>query len=86
MKKTYTRLKAASIRWRGKRIVGCQSNNHSICYGELWQCSRCHKIVCYQEGSDDLPNVCDDCWKDIRVFGHQYSVGVVSTWKMKYFG
>lgn len=44
------------------RIPGCQSTNHEQCYGVLWQCSRCHKAVCCAEGSDDRPELCDDCW------------------------
>jgi hypothetical protein len=44
------------------RISGCQSTNHRECYGELWQCQRCGKTVCYAEGTDNDPAVCDDCW------------------------
>lgn len=44
------------------RIEGCQSANHTECYGELWQCERCGKVVCYAEGSDDDFELCDDCW------------------------
>lgn len=44
------------------RIVGCQSTNHTVCYGELWQCTVCGKTVCCNEGSDDHPELCDDCW------------------------
>lgn len=84
MKKVYPKLKTANVKWLGNRIIGCQSANHSTCYGELWECRRCHKIVCYQEGTDDLPEVCDDCWKDIRVLEHKYSIGMVSTWKTEY--
>lgn len=42
----------------------CQSTNHSPgdCYGDLWQCERCGKTVCYAEGTDDHPELCDDCW------------------------
>jgi hypothetical protein len=46
----------------GGRMVGCQSTNHMVCYGELWQCSACGKTVCCNEGSDDHPELCDDCW------------------------
>jgi hypothetical protein len=46
----------------GKRIPGCQSTNHSECYGELWQCAACGKTVCYAEGTDDHPELCDACW------------------------
>lgn len=46
----------------GGRLVGCQSTNHAVCYGELWQCAVCGKTVCCNEGSDDHPELCDDCW------------------------
>ena len=46
----------------GGRMVGCQSTNHSECYGELWQCAACGKTVCYAEGTTDHPELCDDCW------------------------
>lgn len=46
----------------GGRLVGCQSTNHTVCYGELWQCAVCGKTVCCNEGSDDHPDLCDDCW------------------------
>jgi hypothetical protein len=45
-----------------QRIVGCQSTNHTHCYGPLWQCTACGKTVCSAEGSDDDPQLCDDCW------------------------
>ena len=45
-----------------RRMVGCQSTNHTVCYGELWQCAVCDKRVCCNEGSDDHPDLCDDCW------------------------
>lgn len=45
-----------------RHIRGCQSLNHSECYGELWQCARCAKTVCYAEGTDNDPDLCDDCW------------------------
>lgn len=45
-----------------RRIPGCQSTNHSECYGELWQCASCGKTVCYAEGTDNLIELCDDCW------------------------
>lgn len=44
------------------RMEGCQSTNHSDCYGELWQCASCGKTVCYAEGSDNDRELCDDCW------------------------
>ena len=45
-----------------RRMAGCQSTNHDQCYGELWQCDSCGKTVCYAEGSDNHPELCDDCW------------------------
>ena len=54
------------IQWRGNRIVGCQSTNHTACRGELWECERCHKIVCWEEGTTDMPELCDDCWCDVN--------------------
>lgn len=48
------------------RNPGCQSTNHRACYGELWQCKRCGKTVCYAEGTDNDPDVCDDCWVAIH--------------------
>lgn len=44
------------------RLPGCQSTNHTKCYGELWQCAACGKTVCYAEGTDNQPDLCDDCW------------------------
>ena len=44
------------------RNLGCQSKNHTQCRGELWTCERCGKRVCWEEGSTDLPEICDDCW------------------------
>lgn len=44
------------------RIPGCQSTNHTECWGELWTCAACQKVTCYQEGSDHDPDLCDDCW------------------------
>ena len=44
------------------RMAGCQSTHPGPCYGELWQCSACGKTICYVEGSDDHPELCDDCW------------------------
>lgn len=46
----------------GGRMAGCQSTNHTDCYGELWQCEGCGKMVCYAEGTDNQPEVCDACW------------------------
>ena len=51
------------------RILGCQSKNHTLCKGELWICERCGIRICWEEGSVDLPEICDDCWYDVRVLG-----------------
>lgn len=73
------------IRWVGDRILGCQSTNHTVCKGKLWECERCHRKICWEEGSaDDLVDFCDDCWYDIKVLGHEFSIGVTSTWKVHY--
>ena len=53
------------------RIPGCQSTNHAVCYGELWPCQRCGKTVCYAEGTDNDPDICDDCW--VAVHYPQYA-------------
>lgn len=70
MKKMYSKLKPTKIKWEGNRIVGCQSTNHTSCKGELWECKRCHKVVCWEEGSVDLIDLCDNCWHEVRVLGH----------------
>jgi hypothetical protein len=44
------------------RIPGCQSTHVGPCYGELWQCATCDKTVCFAEGSDNHPELCDACW------------------------
>lgn len=53
-----------SILWEKGRIIGCQSLNHSVCKGELWECENCHKKVCWEEGSTSDPEICDDCWSE----------------------
>lgn len=73
-----------SAKWRGKRIIECESSNHTSCKGEIWECERCHKKVCWEEGSVDLIDLCDDCWYDIRILGHEFSIGSVSTWRLGY--
>jgi hypothetical protein len=55
------------------RILGCQSKNHSACSGQLWTCERCGKRVCFEEGSTDLPDLCDDCWFQVRENGMDWS-------------
>jgi hypothetical protein len=44
------------------RMPGCQSTHTGPCYGELWQCAGCGKTVCFAEGSDNHPELCDECW------------------------
>lgn len=50
-------------------FAGCQSTHAGPCYGELWSCAACEKIICCAEGSDHHPEVCDDCW--VKYFGNQ---------------
>lgn len=57
---------------RTGRILGCQSNNHTQCKGELWTCERCGKRICWEEGSEDLPEICDNCWVDMRELGQSW--------------
>lgn len=49
------------------KVPGCESTNHDPedCYGELWECSRCGKHVCFAEGTDNHPELCDDCWVEM---------------------
>ncbi|NOY99145.1 MAG: hypothetical protein GXP40_08080 [Chloroflexi bacterium] len=54
---------------RTGRILGCQSKNHTQCEGGLWTCERCGKRVCWEEGSMDLPEICDDCWVEVKEKG-----------------
>ncbi len=51
------------------RMEGCQSTNHTDCYGDLWQCDRCGKTVCYGEGGTHDFELCDDCWVDAYPLG-----------------
>lgn len=69
MKRMYPKLKPTKTKWEENRIVGCESKNHTSCKGELWECERCHKKVCWEEGSVDLNNLCDNCWHDVRILG-----------------
>lgn len=43
---------------------GCQSaaHDHADCWGDLWQCAGCGNSVCYEDGSDNDPELCDECW------------------------
>ena len=55
--------------------TGCESTNHRVpedCYGELWQCSRCGKSICHQEGSTDRPDLCDDCWRIVMLLNGEW--------------
>ena len=54
------------------RILGCQNKNHASCRGKLWICERCGKRICWEEGSIDLPEICDDCWVDVRKLGQPW--------------
>jgi len=72
-----------SIKWREKRILGCESKNHTSCKGELWDCELCHKKVCWEEGTTDLPELCDDCWYDVRVLGREYLTSL-DEWRKMY--
>jgi hypothetical protein len=47
---------------RQMRLVGCQSSHPGACYGEVWPCAGCGKTVCFAEGSDHHPELCDVCW------------------------
>lgn len=85
MTKRYPKLKPTKLKWKAIRIFGCQSTNHSVCKGELWECERCHKTICWAEGNaDDLVDLCDDCWYDVRVLRQKFSIGNVSTWRLEY--
>lgn len=57
---------------RTGRILGCQSKNHTQCKGEFWICERCGKRICWKEGSENLPGLCNDCWVDVREFSQYW--------------
>ena len=40
-------------------------------------------MVCWEEGSTDLVELCDDCWYEIRVLEHEY-LTPVQQWKKIY--
>ena len=71
-KKKYRTIKSQKANWVGNRLADCQSTNHTSCKGELWECERCGKKICWEEGSTDLFDLCDNCWYDVRVLGHKY--------------
>lgn len=78
-KQMYSKLKR-----KGLRIPGCESTNHTVCRGELWECDRCHRKMCWEEGSAKQVDLCDDCWYDVKVLKHKYSIGHVSEWRFNY--
>lgn len=45
-----------------QRYAECQSQHSGGCYGPLWQCKQCGKTTCCAEGSDNKPDLCNDCW------------------------
>lgn len=37
------------------------------CYGKLWQCQGCNRMVCAGYGAaDDLIDFCDSCWARVN--------------------
>lgn len=62
-----------------KRMAGCQSTNHTYCYGELWQCAACGKTVCYAEGTDNHPELCDDCWVQYQAEKDEWETQAITT-------
>ena len=46
----------------------CQSTSHkrAACYGVLWQCEKCKRMVCCADGTDtgdkEQDGLCDACW------------------------
>lgn len=35
------------------------------CYGALWQCAYCHRLICVGYGmSDGMVDACDTCWSE----------------------
>lgn len=47
---------------QGQTIQGCDNHTHGSCYGELWDCERCKRAICYAEGSSEKPELCDECF------------------------
>ena len=45
-----------------KTIEGCHSAGLHSCYGGLWTCTGCGNRFCDAEGSDNMPELCNDCW------------------------
>jgi hypothetical protein len=72
----FLRLFEDYSRWYYKktgRILGCESKNHAECSGQLWTCERCGKRVCWEEGSSDLAELCDNCWDEVWEQGIAWS-------------
>ena len=44
------------------KMEGCHSAGLHSCYGELWTCTGCGNRFCGAEGSDNMPELCNDCW------------------------
>lgn len=49
-----------------QRLPGCDGAHGGSCRGETWSCAGCSRTPCYAEGSDDLPELCDQCWDNRR--------------------
>ena len=45
-----------------KTVEGCHSAGLHSCYGGLWTCTGCGNRFCDAEGSDNMPELCNDCW------------------------
>lgn len=47
-----------------KHRAACQSSGHEECRaGPLWQCSKCRRRLCNEDGGDNgHPGLCDECW------------------------
>lgn len=43
-------------------IEGCHSAGLHNCYGDLWTCKGCGHTFCCAEGSDNMPELCNECW------------------------
>lgn len=45
-----------------KAVEGCHSAGTHNCYGDLWTCKGCGHTFCCAEGSDNMPELCNECW------------------------
>ncbi len=51
-------------------VAQCQSTSHqpTACYGTLWECNGCKKMVCCADGTDSgdkaQDGLCDACWHE----------------------